>query len=150
MPGKPKKKRKSRHAPRSVQGSSTTTGSFRMVVAANPGSSVTVAPELDLVKAALLYGDRVTLISPVTTMLLRVEGLQRFSPSQLIELMRRVAPVLLPPDEAAKLTEGMAQVDEALRPGGRGGFGGNQLLRAALLQQFAPAQQMLSQAVREL
>jgi len=39
-----------------------------MVVAANPGSEMTVAPELDLVKAALLYGDKVTLVSPVTTM----------------------------------------------------------------------------------
>jgi hypothetical protein len=33
-------------------------GTFRMVVAANPGSSSTIAPELDLIKAALLYGDK--------------------------------------------------------------------------------------------
>jgi hypothetical protein len=68
-----------------------------MVVAANPGSLITVAPEQDLVKAALLYGDRVTLLSPVTTMLLRVEGLGHLSARQQIELARRVAPIVLPP-----------------------------------------------------
>jgi len=121
-----------------------------MVVAANPGSTITIAPELDLVKAALLYGDRVTLISPVTTMFLRVEGLEHFSPRQQIELVRRVAPILMPPDEVPEFERGIEQVDDFLRTTDRGGSAGERILRAGLLQQFAPIQHKLSEVVREL
>lgn len=145
-----KHKRKRRPASPSVQGRSRATGSFRMVVAANPGSSMSVAPELDLVKAALLYGDKVTLISPVTTMLLRVEALDRFSPRDQVELIRRVAPVLLPADQVPEFEVGIAQVDDFLRTSARGGSGSDQLLRAGLLQQFRPIQREMSASVREL
>jgi hypothetical protein len=127
-----------------------TAGPFRMVVAANPGSSILVAPELDLLKAALLYGDKVTLLSPVTTMFLRVEGLQRFSPREQIELMRRVAPILMPAEEVPAFQSGIEEVDDFLRSTARGGSAGQQLLRAGLLQKFAPVQRMLSEAVQEI
>ena len=113
MATKKKSKRKRRPAGPSVQGQSGATGSFRMVVAANPGSEMTVAPELDLVKAALLYGDKVTFVSPVTTMFLRVDGLQRLSPRQMIELVRRTAPVLLP---AGRSTQQRMAAATKLRP----------------------------------
>jgi hypothetical protein len=86
-----------------------------MVVAARPGPQLSAATELDLVKAALLYGNKVTVISPFTTMLLRMEGLRRFSASQHIELMRRLAPVLLPPGEVADLEPVMDRTSELLR-----------------------------------
>lgn len=125
-------------------------GTFRMVVAANPGSAISVAPELDLVKAALLYGDKVTLLSPVTTMFLRVEGLQGFSPRQQIELIRRVGPIITDPTEFAALESGLDQVDDFLRTSARGGGLGDQLLRAGLLKQFEPITRQLGDAVREL
>jgi hypothetical protein len=149
MTSKQKNKRKRDHE-RAPSSGKAAVGSFRMVVAANPGSSPTVATELDLVKAALLYGDKVTLISPVTTMLLRIEGLQNFSLRQQLQLIRRVAPVLHPADEAATLTAQMDQLDDILRTRQRGGLGGNEFLRSGLLQQFAPIRQILSDAVREL
>jgi hypothetical protein len=121
-----------------------------MVVAANPGSSISVAPELDLLKAALLYGDKVTLLSPVTTMFLRVEGLQRFSPREQIELMRRVAPILMPAEEVPAFQSGIEEVDDFLHSTARGGSAGQQLLQAGLLQKFAPVQRMLSEAVQEI
>ena len=121
-----------------------------MVVAANPGSSVTVVPELDLLKAALLYGDKVTVLSPVTTMFLRVEGLQKFSPREQIELMRRVAPILMPAEDVPAFQDGIAEVDDFLRSTARGGSAGQQLLRAGLLQKFAPVQRTLSEAVQEI
>jgi len=122
-----------------------------MVVGANPGSAVTVVPELDLVKAALLYGDKVTLISPVTTMFLQIEGLKHFSPRQELELARRVAPILMPPEEVPAFERGIGAVDEFLRTTARGsGTLGQQLLRAGLLQKFAPIQRKLSEAVREI
>lgn len=150
MATKHKDKRKRGHGPPHVGGKAGTAGSFRMVVAANPGSDATVAPELDLVKAALLYGDKVTLISPVTTMLLRVEGLQQFSPRQQIELMRRVAPILMPADQIRAFEQGLEQLDDFVRTSVRGGSFGDQLLCAGLLQQFGAIQRMLSDAVQEL
>ncbi|MGO9196767.1 MAG: hypothetical protein ACLQK4_06535 [Acidimicrobiales bacterium] len=120
-----------------------------MVVAANPGTDVTVAPELDLVKAAMLYGDTVTLISPVTTMLLGVEALQRFSTHRQIELMRRVAPVLLPAEEVPGFEQGVEQIDQFLRTTAQGGIGAARL-RAGLLQQLQPIQQQLADAVKEI
>jgi len=121
-----------------------------MVVAANPGSSVTVVPELDLLKAALLYGDKVTVLSPVTTMFLRVERLQRFSPREQIELMRRVAPILMPAEDVPAFRDGIAEVDDFLRSTERGSSAGQQLLRAGLLQKFSPVQRTLSEAVQEI
>jgi hypothetical protein len=121
-----------------------------MVVAANPGSSVTIVPELDLLKAALLYGDDVTLLSPVTTMFLRVEGLEKFSPREQIELMRRVAPILMPDEDVAAFQAGIAEVDDLLRSTTGGGSTGQQWLRAGLLQRFAPVQRMLFEAVQKI
>jgi len=121
-----------------------------MVIAANPGTGISVVPELDLVKAALLYGDKVTLISPVTTMLLQMEGLQRFSPSQQLELGRRVAPILMAPEEVPAFVQGIGEVEEFLRSTARGGSTAAQLFRAALLQKLAPVRRILSEAVREL
>lgn len=112
---------------------------FRMVVAANPGESATVDPELDLLKAALLYGDKVTMLSPVTTMFLRVEGLARFSPLQQLELMRRAAPLFMPEEEVPAFQVGLAQVDKVLR---------SSPYNAGLLQKFAPLQRQLAEAVQ--
>ena len=129
------KRPRTRTRPRS-QVKSEAGESFRMVVAAHPGADITVAPELDLVKAALLYGDTVKLISPVTTMLLGVEAVQRFSTDRLIELMRRVAPVLLPAEDVQVFQHGVEQLDQFLRTTERGGTGATRILRAALRQKL--------------
>lgn len=114
-----------------------------MVVATNPGSSLTAGPELDLVKAALLYGDRITLISPLTTMLLRVESLEGFSPHQLIELIRRVAPILYPA-QSASLELGFQEVEKHLR------LGGDRRQRVPVLQRLAPTKRVLAETVRQI
>lgn len=144
------KKTKHRHKRGSTAPNGGKAGPFRMVVAANPGSSISVAPELDLLKAALLYGDKVTLLSPVTTMFLRVEGLQKLSLREQIELMRRVAPILMPAEDVPAFQSGIEEVDDFLRSTARGGSTGEQLLRAGLLQKFAPVTRMLSEAVQEI
>jgi hypothetical protein len=148
MANKKKGKRKRRPASPAAQGKPSN-GSFRMIVAANPGSEMTVAPELGLVKAALLYGDKVTLVSPVMTMFLRVDGLQRLSPRQTIELLRRTAPVVLPADQVSDFEDGLAKVDELLRNTPAGGIPGR-LLRAELLRHFQPMQSELSEMVRKI
>ncbi len=148
MTSKQKKRKRAHNRPHVPQVKSRGNESFRMVVAANPGTGVTVAPELDLVKAALLYGDTVTLISPVTTMLLGVEALQRFSTHRQIELMRRVAPVLLPAEEVPGFEQGVEHIDQFLRTTARGSTGAARALRAGLLQQLQPMQEQLSNAVK--
>jgi len=56
-----------RHRKRQKEGSDSR---FRIVVASSPNGDgeVSVEPEIDLIKSALLYGDEVTLLSPVWTM----------------------------------------------------------------------------------
>jgi hypothetical protein len=135
---------------RSPSRSKRATGSFEMVAACNPGSSPTVAPELNLVKAALLYGDKVTLISPVTTMLLRAEGLQRFSPRQLVELVRRVAPTLLPPDQLPEFEQSAKQIDGILRTAATNRSRAGQPIRTAFQQVFRPYLDELSGAVQQI
>lgn len=144
------KKTKHRHKRGPTPPSSGKAAPFLMLIAANPGSSVTAPPELNLLKAALLYGDKVTLLSPVMTMFLRLEGLQKFSPREQIELMRRLAPILMPAEDVPAFQDGIAEVDDFLRSTARGGSAGKQLLRAGLLQKFAPVQRTLAEAVQEI
>jgi hypothetical protein len=110
-----------------------------MVVAASPGSEVSVAPELGLIKAALLYGDEVTLLSPVTTMFLGVEGLGRFSMIEQVRLIRMVAPYLME-NGVEELLKGFDTLDTVLRARGAG----SRLLQARLTEMMRPAQETLS------
>lgn len=150
MASKRENHKKRSHPLPSARTSTRQTGSFRMVVAASPGSALSIAPELDLVKAALLYGDKVTLISPVTTMLLRVEDLKQFSPREQIDLLRRVAPILMPADQAPDFQQGLAQIEGLLSSPGRDGSWRKQLLRMQILQQFEPIRQRLADAVEDI
>jgi hypothetical protein len=119
-----------------------------MVAAANPGPSLNVSPELDLVKAALLYGDKVTLLSPVTTMLLRAEGLQHFSSRRIADLLCRVAPYLLPAEQLAGFERALPMINQLLRPTLNGGI--SEWQREALHEFLGQGRGMLSQAVRDL
>jgi hypothetical protein len=127
----------------------TARDAFRMTVAAHPGVGVSLVPELDLVKAALLYGDTVRLLSPVTTMLLRVERLPDLPVRRLLELVRRLAPVIMDPAESEALMHGLPQLDELLRASERRGPG-TQALRVLLNQQLRPLGQTLANGVEEI
>ena len=108
---------------------------------------MTVAPEIELVKAGLLYGDRVTLLSPITTMLLDVAALERFSPLQQIDLVRRVAPYLSNGAELAASEAGLDQLEDFLRRSARSASLSDRLLRVGLTRQLAPVKQILADAV---
>jgi hypothetical protein len=119
---------------------------FSVVVGAGAASSVDLRPEIELIKAALLYGDEVTVMSPLLTMLLRVEQLGNLGPEQIVELVRRVAPYLLPDDEAETLLNGMDQIDDLLRPSGdRSGAG--RIMRREVMRRLGPARALLADAV---
>jgi hypothetical protein len=145
-------KKTKKHRKRPPSGKRTAANApFQIVVAAHPGSVVSLAPELDLVKAALLYGDRVTLLSPVATMLMRAQGLKTLSQRQLLELVRRVAPYLVEPGEdVAAFEAGLDQLDQAIRSGGRGGAAAQRLVRSELTRKFEPTRQQLADIVETM
>jgi len=123
---------------------------FRVVVAAAPNGSLTIAPELELIKAALLYGDAVTVLSPVTTMLLRVSDLGRFDVQKQIGLIQRIAPYLMDAGEAAQFDSGVEQMLASLRKG-RGRLTREDLiLRGLLAQQISPIGNELAGVVEGL
>lgn len=101
-------------------------------------------------KAALLYGEKVTLLGPITTMLLGVEALEHFSPLQQIDLVRRVAPYLSNAAELAESESGLNQLEDLLRGTARSASLPERLLRAGVVQQLQPVRQILSEAVRGL
>jgi hypothetical protein len=123
-----------------------TSSLFRMVAAANAGAELSVGPELDLVKSALLYGEKATILSPVTTILMRGEGLHHFNLRQLFELFRRFAPATLPPDELDKFELGAVQVDRLLRILDRSGRSGH-LLERVIKEPLKPHLRPLSEVV---
>jgi hypothetical protein len=123
-------------------------GTFRMVAAANPGPALSVGAELDLVKAALLYGDKVTILSPVTTMLLRAEALQHFSFRRIADLLCQVAPVLLPPDQLTQFERVLPTIDQLLRPTLNGGISDWQ--REALHEFLRWGRDVLAEPVRDI
>ena len=72
----------------------TTTDLLRVVVAADPQTALVRNELTELTKAALLYGDRVTVLSPVTAMLLRASELGRASARRQMSVLQRTAPLL--------------------------------------------------------
>jgi hypothetical protein len=111
-----------------------------MVVAALPGTEASIAGELDLIKAALLYGDEVTLLSPATTMFLGVEEWGGYSMIEQMKLLRQVAHLLVSKQEADELIQGLDSMEAALAKGGLV----NRLLQARLAQMFKPIQESLA------
>jgi hypothetical protein len=121
-----------------------------MVVAARPESGITVAPELALTKAALLYGDTVSLLSPATTMLMRVEALGGLSIEQLLALAKEVSPYLMDDDEAGTLDRGIPELEEALRRISRDRSVRARALQTGLLRQLEPMRDRLRTSVEEI
>lgn len=132
--------RRSRQAKRKAADSA-----FRMVVAAQPPAQVSIEPELDLIKAGLLYGDEVTLISPVTTMFLGIEQWGEFSMVEQLRLLRKVAPYLQ--DENASIVSEHGDKLEAILSGG--GLR-NRVLSARLGAMFKPTQESTAQYLEGL
>jgi hypothetical protein len=133
--------RRHRHAKKKADGSDA----FRMVVASSPPSEVSIEPELGLIKAALLYGDEVTLLSPVTTMFLGVEEWGRFSMLEQLRLVRKVAPYMADHDFDA-VVNGADMIESILAGGGRN----NRLLRAQLAAKFKPTQESTARSLEDI
>jgi hypothetical protein len=79
-----------------------------VTVAADPRAASVPTQEAQLSKAALLYGDRVTVLSPVTAMLLRASELSRVGVKRQVEVLQTIAPLLTSGPKTADLQRGLA------------------------------------------
>jgi hypothetical protein len=68
----------------------------RIAVVTGPSSEMSLGKEIGLCKAALLYGDAVTLYSPNALLLASVERLGNANPDERIELLRAFFPIVRP------------------------------------------------------
>lgn len=68
----------------------------RIAVVTGPASEVSLRKEIGLCRAALLYGDAVTLYSPNALMLASVERLGNANANERIELLRAFLPIIQP------------------------------------------------------
>jgi hypothetical protein len=110
----PKKKRAEQQGRRQPK-TSNVKADLRIAAAAHPSADLSFGPELEVVKAALLYGDRVTLLSPILTSFMRVETLESLTIHQQVDLARRVAPFLYDdPDEASQYELGLRHMERFL------------------------------------
>ena len=87
---------------------------LRIVVAASPGGELSVRREVDLAKAALVYGDKVVLLSPATTMVATVESFASFSLEQQLSLIKKVAPYLTDDPDLTVLQSTVEQIEQSL------------------------------------
>ena len=99
---------------------------------------------MELTKAALLYADAVTVLSPVTTMLARVADFGRLSERTQIGLIQRVAPYLMTDAEAASVRSDLDSVAPFLSKRRRAGTRADLLLRGLITAQLAPLRQAVS------
>jgi hypothetical protein len=116
-----------------------------MVVASSPPSEVSIEPELGLIKAALLYGDEVTLLGAVTTMFLGVEEWGRFSVLEQLRLVRKVAPYMTD-HNFDEVVNGADTIESILTGGGRS----NRLLQAQLAAKFRPTQESVARGLDDI
>ncbi len=142
-------RRRNRSRPSAAVSKAASAATFRMVVATQPGSGLSIRPELELVKAALLYGDEVTLLSPVTTMLLGAEALEHFPVRVQIELSRRVAPYLMGADQVVEFQDGLDRLSEFLQVKGPRG-GGAAVVQAQIRQRLGTVLGKISEVTRSL
>lgn len=92
-----------------------TTRAFHITVGTGPQTDVPVgrqfgvslAHEIRIIKAALLYADKVTLCSPASSLILSVLAARNLNLVQQIELLQEVAPMLVP-GEPERLMAGLA------------------------------------------
>jgi hypothetical protein len=111
-----------------------------MVVAAQPGSEASIVGELDLIKAALLYGDEVTLLSAATTMFLALEDWGAIPMLDKMQLLRDVAHLLSDEAQADSAVDGIEKI-EAMLVENQGRE--RKRLQAGFEQAFKPAQDQI-------
>lgn len=87
---------------------------MHITIGTSPARTLSLAQDLRLLKAALLYGDRVELYSLTASMIAMAMKLTDVPVSTQIRLLELVAPFIKTPAEARQLTEGLETYRRAL------------------------------------
>lgn len=66
----------------------------KVVVSRLPTGEISIGADIELVKAGLLYGDEVSIVSPAVSMLQRVVEMETWPESQRLDLLERLGPYL--------------------------------------------------------
>ena len=82
---------------------------FHITIGASPSGKLNLDTDLRMVKAAMLYADRVTLCSPATSMILSTLALGSFSNKQQIDYLESVMPLLI--SDEAELRQLLAGIE---------------------------------------
>lgn len=136
---------------RGVDADSVQPDLLRIVVAASPGGEISVRREVELAKSALLYGDKVVLLSPATTMVATVEATADLSLDEQLRLIRLVAPYLMDGPDLTRLESTLSQVEQSLDRNRRSpGFNVvRSQLAASLKPHFAPITETINGVLME-
>jgi len=76
-------------------------GQFHITIGASPVAELTLENDMRMVKAALLYADKVKLCSFMSSMMLMMMAFRELKPKQQIEFLESVVPVLVPDQSQA-------------------------------------------------
>src|SRR5258706_13347892 len=102
--GRASNRKKHRRAERDAEA-----GSFQVVVCTYPDMSL--EPALELLKAAVVYGDKVLLHSPTAILLASVASISSLPAAELLDFVRQIAPS--PGDQGATLEAQMQSLDDS-------------------------------------
>ena len=86
-----------------------------MSIGTHPAPSISLEQDLRLLKAGLLYADRITLYSPTASMIYQAVNLGDVSNHHKLNLLRLTIPYLQEEDEAKKTLENLELLDKILR-----------------------------------
>jgi hypothetical protein len=121
---------------------------LRIVVAASPGGELSVRREVDLAKAALLYGDKAVLLSPATTLVAGVEPLANLSLEEQLRFINKVAPYFVDGRDLKSLQSTVAQIEQGLaRNRDAPGF---KLIRSQLSELLRPHFAPMAETIRRV
>jgi hypothetical protein len=120
---------------------------LRIVVAASPGGELSIRREVDLAKAALLYGDKVVLLSPATTMVATVESFPSLPIGAQLRLLKNVAPYFSD-ESGTDITPLVVELEQGMARNRRSP--GSKILRAEFSRRLTSAFRPISEKVEEM
>lgn len=91
------------------------TGGVHISISVSPTAGGGLEKDVQYVKAALLYADRVTLSSPSAAMLTSIMGVAKLRPRERIEFMRDVIPIMNTTSDSAQIVKFLGDISRAMK-----------------------------------
>ncbi|HKZ81475.1 MAG TPA: hypothetical protein VJ124_24615 [Pyrinomonadaceae bacterium] len=119
---------------------------LHITIGVYPAKDANLRQDIKLIKAALLYADRVTIYSPSAALLQIATRLGDLSETEQLRFLEMVAPYVASSSDAAKIVDGLRKLRDprfSQSPQGR-------LIKSALLKQFASSWEEIRRVVNNL